>query len=982
MAQDDVEMRETPNTSQSSVVDDFLAALFASRPTAKEQEKNKSSDEPKQVEQVIEQPPQEQSKQLSFQENNNESIISNGVGVKRDRTPDEFDEYEMLSKRKHGSRATDQENYHGGGISSGIDHTSAKLNTDKHTTYNTDSYIPISSSNATMNGNNNNSAAASSFMTKMIDNSSFVTPNVRVAEEARSNVDSGYSINATNNIITPSSTTRMPVTSPNRFEQHSIQRNRDQVIPDARMVVRGLPHGSKKREILDYFSKYGTILDAYFKDTAGFIQFATREACMEAYLAENGNYFRGSQLDLSFSGPRRRDPKSRRGVGGDDGYRPTSSVRGSKGFQNENRSTRKPDEYKADRYRDSSTDSNNRRYKAYPTSPSSITSSTNEDYRSSSPQRSRRFTDSHENISNVDSYNDRRQASPARMGSRSNNNRNAGINMGRNNRSSGRGIGRNEDVGSNSNVLDRRTWDDHDSGRSSSVRGNDRYHQSLPRHDIYISKHDTHVPKHDTYRSSAGHHQHHQHSQAPIAAVSTVNTGTMANSYQQQPHQALPQEMGRQAPVAPTPGMILPKRSGNEIPIVQIVAWDNVSSSYTDFIERSFRVQRISINTLHLRYGQISRDEVVSHLIMEGVRALLVVDNAKQAQGRIYLQVFEPNEEAGDGSVRFDEYDSISVEDAIAVIQRSVAQQEQRRKQQQEQQNLSQAPIQQHVQASVPQSSYAAPRQPAVAVGSAAPAPVSMPAIDPNTLSSLIGLVKGMMQQQQPQQPQQTYTPLMNNPPAPVQPQSILSNPAFANIPPALLNSPAVQQLLASMNQQPVQQAGQSPVPVTKTPVVTSTPLSSNVGATPYLPPTTQAESSYYGNNNNNNYSQHISPQQSKAMAHPQQQQQTSGDYASSTFKDFPQQSSVGENTTSGGLSTSPYQKNGTNTATPNGSTSAEPTVSTISSGGTASATNGNNNSNNNNNNTLSNLPIGDILDKLQMFSQQQQQQAPVPQRQ
>ena len=310
MAQDDVEMREAPNTSQSSVVDDFLAALFASRPTAKEQEKKNSSDEPKQVEQAIEQPLQQQSKQLSSQENNNERIISSGVGVKRDRTPDEFDEYEMLSKRKHGSRTTDQENNYGSGNSSGIGHTSAMLNIDAHATYSSDNYIPISSStathSATMNGNNNDAAAtsaASSTMTKAINNSSFVTPNVMVTEDARNNfvgVGSGRSITATNDIITPPSINRMPVTSPNRFEKPPIQRNRDQVIPDARMVVRGLPHGSKKREILDYFSKYGTILDAYFKDTAGFIQFATREACMEAYLAENGNYFRGSQLGNVF----------------------------------------------------------------------------------------------------------------------------------------------------------------------------------------------------------------------------------------------------------------------------------------------------------------------------------------------------------------------------------------------------------------------------------------------------------------------------------------------------------------------------------------------------------------------------------------------------------------------------------------------------------------------------------------------------------
>lgn len=66
------------NKSQSSVVDDFLAALFASHPPPVE------DNDPKPLP--------------------NDDPIQQGAGVKRERTPDEFDEYEMLSKRKHNAQ--------------------------------------------------------------------------------------------------------------------------------------------------------------------------------------------------------------------------------------------------------------------------------------------------------------------------------------------------------------------------------------------------------------------------------------------------------------------------------------------------------------------------------------------------------------------------------------------------------------------------------------------------------------------------------------------------------------------------------------------------------------------------------------------------------------------------------------------------------------------------------------------------------------
>ncbi|KAI8138544.1 hypothetical protein BJV82DRAFT_582714 [Fennellomyces sp. T-0311] len=557
MAQEEMSESAPLTKSQSSVVDDFLAALFSSQPDA--------------------------------------PTTKDERGVKRDRTPDEFDEYEMLSKRKQ------QEN------------------------------------------------------------------------------------------------------------TSSTQKNhRDQVIPEARMVVRGLPHASKKRDILDYFSKYGPILDAYFKDTSGFIQFGSREACMAAYHAENGALFRDSQLATP---PPARFHEDRR--------KKFHEVRPPRNLEDD------------DRYR--------RPY--YKTRP-------------------------HDNENVVNDHVETRFRGRGRAPFR------------------GRGM-------------------------------------SHPRKQY----------------------------ERPV----------------------------RNDHYAPKSTSLLQKRVGKDVPIVQVVAWGNVSHAFTDYIEKSFRMRSISIHTMYLQYNQVTRDEVVTHLIMEGVKALLVVDHSKEMHHRVYLQVFEPDE-SHTGSFRFDEYDSIAVEEAIAVIQRAC--------QRKYPSSLPPPMQQQHPPAPAPQPPRPIQQQPQV--------PVPMPAIDPNTLSSLITLVKGMVeQQQQQQQQQQTYTP--SPIPAPQQQKPEQAYSALPNISPAVLNSPAVQQLLAQMK--PASAPSTAP---------TTTP------APAYSVPT--SSTAYYGSSGyGSNYGQQ---QQQPPTAYPD------GNY-------------------------SRYQQ--------------PPTSSPA-----------------NAQSTIGNIPIGDILDKLQMLTQQ----TPLPQRQ
>lgn len=105
---------------------------------------------------------------------------------------------------------------------------------------------------------------------------------------------------------------------------------------------------------------------------------------------------------------------------------------------------------------------------------------------------------------------------------------------------------------------------------------------------------------------------------------------------------------------AASTSFLLPRRYGQGVPTVQIVAWGNVNRGFIDYIESSFSSQRIQAHTLFLQYGQVTRDDLVKQLIMEGVKALLVVEPGSEVEGKISLQVFEPNTEAGAGSYKFE----------------------------------------------------------------------------------------------------------------------------------------------------------------------------------------------------------------------------------------------------------------------------------------------------------------------------------------
>ncbi|GAA5796287.1 hypothetical protein HPULCUR_001657 [Helicostylum pulchrum] len=68
------------------------------------------------------------------------------------------------------------------------------------------------------------------------------------------------------------------------------------VKPESRMLVRQLPKFIDKQDVMNYFSKYGEVLEVVQKTPFGFVHFENPEACAQAVQIENGKPFHGIVL--------------------------------------------------------------------------------------------------------------------------------------------------------------------------------------------------------------------------------------------------------------------------------------------------------------------------------------------------------------------------------------------------------------------------------------------------------------------------------------------------------------------------------------------------------------------------------------------------------------------------------------------------------------------------------------------------------------
>ncbi|KAI8081808.1 uncharacterized protein B0P05DRAFT_586352 [Gilbertella persicaria] len=118
---------------------------------------------------------------------------------------------------------------------------------------------------------------------------------------------------------------------------------------------------------------------------------------------------------------------------------------------------------------------------------------------------------------------------------------------------------------------------------------------------------------------------------------------------------------------------LIPFRTGYAVPTVQIIAWGNNFHHFMTYVESVFQQYQMRTASAVLSYSTANRNEVVKQLVLEGVKAIVMIDRMNEPHNRIYLQVFAPNDQTH-GGVRYDEYDSITPLEAIRIIQRTYPQ--------------------------------------------------------------------------------------------------------------------------------------------------------------------------------------------------------------------------------------------------------------------------------------------------------------------
>ncbi|KAI9489668.1 hypothetical protein BDB00DRAFT_841934 [Zychaea mexicana] len=113
----------------------------------------------------------------------------------------------------------------------------------------------------------------------------------------------------------------------------------------------------------------------------------------------------------------------------------------------------------------------------------------------------------------------------------------------------------------------------------------------------------------------------------------------------------------------------LPRRYGSNVPVVQIIAMSDADRPFVNYVENAFQNRSTTIHTLFLQQDSVSRDAIVKQMIYEGVKAIIIIERGCEVLRTIYLQVFDRSAETDTDAVRFDEYDNIHVDDAIAIVQ-------------------------------------------------------------------------------------------------------------------------------------------------------------------------------------------------------------------------------------------------------------------------------------------------------------------------
>ncbi|CEP19050.1 hypothetical protein [Parasitella parasitica] len=328
------------------------------------------------------------------------------------------------------------------------------------------------------------------------------------------------------------------------------------VIPESRMLIHQLPKSTSKQELMDYFSKYGEVLEVVQKSSFGFVHFENPEQCARAVEAENFKTFKNVLLNLEIC---KRKPKFAR-LSENEGRQRNQGPRNNKHDNNASHGrSLSPPPREATKRRNS--ECRNGR------EPKVMNAHRNRQHEQNDGSA---ITDSNRHINDLD-------------------------------------------------------YDRTNNYRPNYSRSNNEPSTTIPNND-HRGRDNNYRPNYARHNSSAAAGYNYSNNNSPLIIT----------------------------------------RNGNEAPAVQIVSWNN-DHGLRNYVESLLTQANIQTNAAIFNYSNYSRDELVKQMVLEGVKAIILIDSKNSSQGKVYLQVFAPVDH-GDG-VRYDEYDSVTPQEAVSIIQ-------------------------------------------------------------------------------------------------------------------------------------------------------------------------------------------------------------------------------------------------------------------------------------------------------------------------
>ncbi|KAM7204294.1 hypothetical protein V8F20_003707 [Naviculisporaceae sp. PSN 640] len=110
----------------------------------------------------------------------------------------------------------------------------------------------------------------------------------------------------------------------------------------------------------------------------------------------------------------------------------------------------------------------------------------------------------------------------------------------------------------------------------------------------------------------------------------------------------------------------IPRRYGNDIPDVQLLLLQEVERDFVGWVQRAFNDRGLKTDVMFLN-PRFPRDALVRRQVLEGVHAIVDLDYAAQAQGKLSIQVFS---RSGGSNVRFESYQGIDPTIAAELVLR------------------------------------------------------------------------------------------------------------------------------------------------------------------------------------------------------------------------------------------------------------------------------------------------------------------------